>query len=209
MNQKERSAGRVSYELTVRLKPSAPPGFISDRLTLVTNDANNRLISLPVEGNVVAVMTVSPASLQMGMVKSGATSKRQLVVKGKSPFKIVRIDCDDKAFKFETTDEARKLHVIPVTYTGGDKAGKFTRQIRIVTDAGISALPAVTAHVEVQAEPAASPIAPPAAKTEVTPGADATKPTGSTRPPVEERPSAVRAPVAPLPVIGGPIESPR
>ncbi|MCE9551835.1 MAG: DUF1573 domain-containing protein [Planctomycetes bacterium] len=156
---KDRTAGRVDYELLFRLKPTATAGYINDRLTIVTNDSANRLIPLAVEGNVVASVTVSPSSLQMGTVKPGSKVTKQLIVKGKGEFHVLRVECDDPAFKFQVNEQAKKLHLIPVTYTAGDKAGKFVKKLRIFTDATSAALPEVVAHVVVEgdAAPAAAP----------------------------------------------------
>ena len=158
---KDRSAGRVDYELLFRLKPTATAGYINDRLTIVTNDATNRLIPLAVEGNVVASVTVSPSSLQMGTVKPGGKVTKQLIVKGKGDFHVLRVECDDPAFTFQVNQQAKKLHLIPVTYTAGDKPGKFVKKMRIFTDATRAALPEVVAHVVVQgdAAPAETPAA--------------------------------------------------
>ena len=39
LQEKLRSGGRVNYDMIVRLKPSAPPGYIHDQLLIVTNDS--------------------------------------------------------------------------------------------------------------------------------------------------------------------------
>ncbi|NIL95768.1 MAG: DUF1573 domain-containing protein [Planctomycetales bacterium] len=147
-----RSDGRVNYELLFRLKKNAPAGYITDRLTLVTNDANRKFIPLVVEGNVIAPLTVSPVSLQLGIVRPGESVTKQLVVRGKAPFSITKVDCSAGAecFQFQTTEEPRTLHLIPVTFTANSQIGKFVERIQIVVDDGSRTLPDIVAHVEVR-----------------------------------------------------------
>ena len=149
---KQRSGGRVNYELVFRLKKGAPAGYINDRLTLVTNDNNRKFIPLFVEGNVIAALTVSPVSLQMGVVQPGESVTKQIVVRGKDPFSISAVGCSsaDECFSFQTNGESRTVHLIPVTFTANDKIGKFVERIHIVIDDGSRALPEVVAHVEVR-----------------------------------------------------------
>ena len=146
-----RSAGRVQYEMLVRLKKDAPPGYINDQLTLVTSDQQRRLIPLTVEGNVVPAVSVSPASLHLGVVRRGESVTKQIVVRGTAPFRIVGVDCEkaNGQFTFSPGDKERKLHLIPVTFTARETTGKIIEKIQISTHgAGDSALE-VVAHVEV------------------------------------------------------------
>jgi len=188
LTPKDRSAGRVDYELLFRLKPTAPTGYLNDRLTVVTNDAANRLIPLAVEGNVVAAMTVSPSSLQMGVVKAGDKVTKQLIVKGKSDFHVLRVECDDPAFVCKISPQARKLHLIPVTFTAPSTAGKVVTKLRVVTDAGGVTLPEVTAHAVVDAA-AAPKAAAASAEEDATPADEAEKPAAKEVKPVPNGPS--------------------
>jgi hypothetical protein len=133
-----RSAGQVSYELAVRLSPNASAGYLNDQLTLLTNDGQSTQIPLLVEGRVLSGVSVSPASLFMGVVQPGQKVTKPLVVKSKKPFRIISITCDDQSFEFgkETDSSSKALHVIPVTFLAGTNAGKVTKTIRIETDLG-------------------------------------------------------------------------
>ena len=50
VQEQQRSAVSVTYDLTVRLKPTAPVGYINDQLVLVTNDVEAPQIPVDVEG---------------------------------------------------------------------------------------------------------------------------------------------------------------
>ncbi len=132
----ERGSRRVSYRMLVRLAPDAPAGYIDDSLTLVSDDSKMNRIPLAVRGRVVSPLTVSPASLFLGVVETGQTVSKQLVVRGKQPFKVVDVKCTDKCFTFEAPPDKKKtLHFIPLTFTAG-ASGKVSRKIQIETDLG-------------------------------------------------------------------------
>jgi hypothetical protein len=136
IQQTSRGNGQVAYKLSVHLGPNAPAGYIQDYLMLVANDSTQ--IPLAVEGLVKPPITVSPASLFMGVVKPGEKVTKQLVVKGTKPFKILSVSCDDKSFEFNLAAEEtpKALHLIPVTFAAGADAGKVANTIHIVTDLG-------------------------------------------------------------------------
>jgi hypothetical protein len=132
-----RGNGQVTYALSVHVDKSTPPGYLNDHLMLVTND-NNAQIPVLIEGRIVAGVTVSPAALFMGVVQPGQQVTKQLVVKGKKPFRILGVVCDDKSFKFDTSkeDQPKVLHLVPVTFKAGADAGKVVKTIKIKTDQG-------------------------------------------------------------------------
>jgi hypothetical protein len=119
----------------VALDKDAPEGYLQDHLLLVTSEGQGLQMPLAVEGRVISNLTVSPSSLFMGIVQPGQAVTKALVVKGTRPFKVLRVACDDKAFKFSVASgEAKPVHVIPVTFVAGNVEGKVTKTIRIVTD---------------------------------------------------------------------------
>ena len=133
-----RSNGQVWYQLRVHLDKDAPAGYLNDHLMLVTNEANGRQIPVEVEGQVLAGITVSPTALFMGVVQPGQQVTKQLVVKSKTPFRILGVSCDDNSFRFDTSKEEspKELHLIPVTFVAGADAGKVVKTIKIETDQG-------------------------------------------------------------------------
>lgn len=139
--QNSRRGGWVLYDLVVHLDETAPAGYLRDHLMLITNDRQRTQIPLLVEGHVLPAVTVSPASLFMGVVEPGERVTKQLVVRAKKPFRILSITCDDEAFEFGDSagDVPKLLHVIPVTFVAGENSGKVGRTIRIETDLGATA----------------------------------------------------------------------
>lgn len=124
----------VTYKMNVKLKEGAPAGPINETLTLVTSDPRLPTVAVPVEGRVVPPLSISPASLFLGVLKPGQVVTKQLVVTGKQPFKVTNAKCGNSAFTFKTTDLVKKVHLIPVTYTAGEAGGEIDETIEIETD---------------------------------------------------------------------------
>lgn len=135
-----RSGGKVSYELLVRLTKDAPAGYINDQLILVTNDEHATELPVEVHGRVASSLTVSPASLFMGMVQPGHKVTKQLVVRSRKPFRILSIECEDDSFQVEATGQRKAVHLLPVVFTASDHSGKVSQKISITTDQGDNAL---------------------------------------------------------------------
>ncbi len=136
MRETARDQRRVAYEIDIRLGEHAPSGYVKDHLMLVTNDRRSTQIPVPVEGRVLAPITVSPASLFMGVVRSGEKITKQVIVRSKKPFRIVAIkaDCDCFQFAAPAQEAPKPVHVVPITFEAGRQPGKVVKTIRIETD---------------------------------------------------------------------------
>jgi hypothetical protein len=162
LGEAKKTGNGITYQMSVKVKADAPAGPINDSLTLVTNDSRLPSVAVPVEGRVVPPLSVSPASLFLGVLKPGQVVTKQLVVTGKQPFKVKQVKCDNGSFAFKTTDVAKKVHLIPVTYTAGDAAGEIEQKIEIETDLASGGTTCCAARGTIQGE----------AKTAQTPEAD-------------------------------------
>lgn len=147
LDETRRGNGRVDYKLLVRAKGSMPAGFFNDQLVLVTNDHRAKNVPLRVEGNVVASLSVNPKALSLGVLQPGQQIKKTLVVRGKRPFKITKVACEDGCFEFSPSTESKPMHLIPVVFTAPEP-GQISQNIRIETDNGTSAVCFATATVE-------------------------------------------------------------
>lgn len=136
LNELQRGGGRVSYEMTVFLKPEMPEGFFQDQLVLVTNDTRGGGVPLMVEGRVVPGLTVSPASLFLGVLQPGQSVTKQLVVKGRHPFKILDMRSSDPRLAFDVSNQEKSLHIVPVRFKAGEEAEKIVAAIEIDTSLG-------------------------------------------------------------------------
>ncbi len=132
----KRYADRATCRLRVRLGPDAPAGTIRDHLVLVTNDPRYRGIPVLVEGRVVPAVTVTPATLFLGVVEPGGKVTKRLVVRGGKPFRITAVTSDGNHFQCQpdVDDEPKPMHVVPVTFIAGEEPGEVRETIRIQTD---------------------------------------------------------------------------
>jgi hypothetical protein len=151
------SAGgwQSTYRLDVRLGAQAPAGFVRDQLVLVLSDRRTQ-VPVPVEGRVVAGVTVSPERLLIGLVEPGEEVRKMVIVRGTTPFRIKNVRSESDAFRLDLPPQgsAKPVHVIPVTFTAGHQPGRVVGTIHIETDQGTEPV-AVTANAEVQAMPPA------------------------------------------------------
>ncbi|MFC1757708.1 DUF1573 domain-containing protein [Planctomycetota bacterium] len=146
----QRNSGRVTYQLGVGLKPGAPAGYFKDQMVLVTNDGTQRNIPILVEGNILSPIQVSPAALTLGVVNPGETVTRKIVVKGKTPFRITSVKCDDDCFvTASVSDEEKLLHLVPVTFTA-NKTGRISNAIKIETSLGNGSIETIMATATVR-----------------------------------------------------------
>lgn len=129
------------YEVIARLKKDAPFGFFQDQLTLVTNDSGSSHLQLRIDGRVVPPVTLSPAALFMGVVQPNQVVTKKIVVRSRHPFRILSIEPREGAFEYVLSDKAKKLHMVSITFTAGEKTAKVVETIKIVTDldGGVSA----------------------------------------------------------------------
>ncbi|MCE2727830.1 MAG: DUF1573 domain-containing protein [Planctomycetaceae bacterium] len=144
-------AAQTTYDLTMRLKPDAPAGYLKGQLILVTNDPRATQIPMDVEGRVVAEVTVSPQLLSLGAVPSGGSVTKNVVVRANRPFCVTGISCPDGCLSCTPKSTPATVHILPVTFTAGTAAGKVERQLKIATDLGEGAVPTVTVQAVVEA----------------------------------------------------------
>jgi hypothetical protein len=149
-----RAEGQVAYRLAVRLKPDAAAGYIRDQLSLVTNDRDTRAARVPVavEGVVVAALSVRPSPLMMGTIEAGRSVTRNIVVQGRTPFRITAVRSSDKRFQCQTSNEPKTTHVLPVTFTAKDLEathGVARTTLRIETDRTSAGAVEVAASVQI------------------------------------------------------------
>ncbi len=116
-----RQGGRITYDLNVVLAKDAPIGYLSEFVWLITNDPQTKHIPVPVEGQVVGPVSVSPASLFFGVVQPGQSVTKQIVVRGQRPFRITSIHGDCQCLKATSPNgqEAKSLYLVPITFTAG------------------------------------------------------------------------------------------
>lgn len=123
----KRGNGLVDYDVNVTLAPDAPAGTLRDQLTLITDDVNAPEVPLPVEARVESEFTVQPEFWALGAVTAGATKTTNVVIRGRKPFKIDKIECStpDERFKVKLPADEKQVHVLPLTFTAPMEPGEI------------------------------------------------------------------------------------
>ena len=144
-----RTSTQTAYDLTLRLKPDAPAGYVKGQLILVTDDPRATQIPMDVEGRVVAEVTASPQFLSFGEVAAGGSATKNLVVRANRPFKVTGIACDDPGFSCEVKPNVAAVQILPITFRPVGTVGRVELPLRVLTDLGEGAVPTVTVQASV------------------------------------------------------------
>ncbi len=131
-----RSPGRVDYDIVVTLAANAPVGPIREQLIVITDDQNSPQVPLLVEATVEADVMVTPSVISLGVMKPGEAKQFNVVVKGKQPFQIDKIECDSETgiFKVRLPQSAALVHVLPLTITAPEKPGNIVEEFTLTVN---------------------------------------------------------------------------
>lgn len=133
LRETSRGGGRVNYELLVNVSPQTPMGPIRDEITLVTDDQNGPYVPVLVEGEVVPDVVITPSTLTLGQLQPGVDKTMSVVVRGRKPFSIDKIECesDRECFKVRLPKDLRSVHVLPLTVTPPDRPGRIEEKFTV------------------------------------------------------------------------------
>jgi hypothetical protein len=129
-----RKPGQVGYKVKVTLKPDAAPGPFKEFVYLKTNDPNAAMVPMLVEGNVQSPLTVSPASLALGTVKTGEALTRRVVVRGNKPFRVTSIEGAAEVTLGTEPNTTPNLVQTVTFQVLPTKSGPFKHEIKVKTD---------------------------------------------------------------------------
>lgn len=158
VRETSRAGYTCSYEVQVTLKSTAPLGELRDQVLLATNDQNNPHLPLLVEGRIESEYNVREALVDFGSLQPEARKTLNVVIQGRKPFLIEKIESETTAGVFEVRlpKEPRLIHVLPLTVIAPKEPGALREEFTI-TIAG-SAQPVVfKAHCKVVPSTAARP----------------------------------------------------
>ncbi len=127
------ATGETKYDIVVAMATDAPAGLVKEQLTLVTDDQANPNVPLPVEARIEADITIEPAELVLGSVAAGQSLTKNLIIRGKKPFKIEKIECDraENPFKMRLPIDEKTIHVVPLTFVAPDQAGSVSDRFTV------------------------------------------------------------------------------
>lgn len=134
VTETERVSGRVTYQLTVRLKDDARIGAIQDKIYLLTDDQSSPEVPVLITGRVSPDIEILPSKFALGKLAPGEVKQFNVVVKGKRPFSITGIECDTHPDCFEIrplTADTKTVHIIPFRLTAPDSPGEFAETFTV------------------------------------------------------------------------------
>lgn len=133
VKETDRSTGRASYELIVRLTDKTPVGPLRQLITLVTDDAKSPHVPLLVEGNVTPDIKVTPSVVSLGTVRPGQTIPTRVVLQGRKPFEVTAVTClrAKDVFQVRLPLRAALVQIIPLTVTAPSKAGPLDEELTV------------------------------------------------------------------------------
>lgn len=129
--RRDPNSRRIDYELEVSVDPNHPTGILNDELTLVTNDASNQFVRIPLAGLVKQSIQVSP--IQLGDVSFGTKVSKTLILNGSQPFTIKEIRKASERLTFEIPEGAKPLHMVKYEFDASQE-GTVSDTIVVVTD---------------------------------------------------------------------------
>ena len=126
--EKSRFGGTVNYEIVVTLKGDTPASKLRDQMLLMTNEFGESGYAVGIEAQVEPDFVVADA--QFGQVVPGQPKTVNVVIRGKKPFKIEKIERakQDENFKVKTTDTLSTVHMVPVTFVSSVEHGLFEEE---------------------------------------------------------------------------------
>jgi hypothetical protein len=128
-----RDAAAIHYELQVTIKGTAPLGDLREQVTLITENASNPHIPVLVEARIEPEYAVSPELVSFGTLVPGARDMRNIVVRGRKPFLIDKIESETTAGVFEVRlpKEPRTVHVLPLTMIAPAEPGSISEEFTL------------------------------------------------------------------------------
>lgn len=129
-----RNGGEVEYELKTKLRADTPVGKWYTDVWIKTNIPTMEQVRVPLTVEVESPLTVSPSVLSLGTIKASDDTKRKIIVRGASPFKITNVKGADASTEVEYDGKkSREVHVLTVKVKPG-MGGKLDKVLRVVTD---------------------------------------------------------------------------
>ena len=102
-------------------------------MTLVTDDPGNPYIPVLVEGRVEAEYSVSPEIVSLGNLAPGERKTVNVVIRGKKPFSIEKIESETTAGAFEVRlpKDAKPVQIVPLTVIAPVEPGALDEEFTV------------------------------------------------------------------------------
>ncbi len=145
-----RFGNQVKYKMNVRLKESAPPGYVQGELIIVADDFGG-ITEIPIKfaAKVASALQISPEVITIN-TPSSSTVKKNAVVKASTPFRIKSVTCPNASFAFKfDSNKSSKVHFVEVYYSADQPPGRYECDLDFVTDLNQETAGSIKAVVEI------------------------------------------------------------
>jgi hypothetical protein len=128
-----RNASNVNYKLHVTVKDGMPVGEFREQLTLVTDEPTNPFIPLLVEGRVEAEFTVTPEIVSFGNLAPGERKTVSVVIRGRKPFAIEKIESRESADAFEVRlpKDEKSIQIVQLAVIAPNQPGPLDEDFTV------------------------------------------------------------------------------
>jgi len=134
VTEKSRSGGSASYEVMVTLDGETPASKLNERMLIVSNEPGETGYAVMINAHVEAELSVADA--HFGQVHPGQPKTVNVIVRGKKPFRITKIERTkpDESFKVKVPDNVSRIHTIPLTMTPTVEHGLFEEEFFVTIE---------------------------------------------------------------------------
>ncbi len=132
--QLARQGQGATYQLSIAVAPDAPIGTIRNQIFLKTNDVKSPLVPVMIEATVEPDIIVTPAVVDLGMLRPGQQKQApSVVIRGKKPFVIEKVECDSdrQLFMFKPSEGEKLVHVLQLTVNAPGESGNLAEDFTI------------------------------------------------------------------------------
>jgi hypothetical protein len=147
-----RDRSEVVYEVSADLKPGLDVGAWTTDVVFTTTNPSLPTLRIPVNVDVIAPITATPAAVQFPAVKVGDKKEMSVVVKGDKPFRIIDVKGGDELISAVADGtEAKQAHIVRLVFQP-NAAGELMKTITVVTDGGTEAKVEISVRGRARAE---------------------------------------------------------
>jgi hypothetical protein len=87
----------------------------------------------------------------LGSVPHGETVAKKFVVRGKKPFRILKVEGESEQFQFKNGEAQSQTHIVEVVFAAKSEPGQVKQDFQILTDMGDSYQAKLTAYATIVA----------------------------------------------------------
>ena len=132
--------GSTAYQVTAKVKATAPAGPLDEQVVLKTNDPAAPALTLMVTGAVQAPLSVYPSDVVkfVAAVEVGQKGSRSVTLQAEKPFKVTKVEGQGDGISVTLLPvDAKKAQPLTIDFAP-EKVGVVKKTLTVKTDTGES-----------------------------------------------------------------------